>query len=287
MNPFFWGLSSALGWGTADFVARLSGRAVGPISSVFGMLLTGSLLLTLWIVFSGTQLIWVSDGYVWVGLAGLATAAGTWLLYASLSRGPVSVASPAVATFPVFIVLFGLVLGIVPKAEEWAGMVIIMIGVWVVARASHGEVDQTVAGRGGIWLTVVYGIGCSAVMASALLFGREATVHYGEVQTTWLIRLCAFGALVVYMIAMRVRLTLPWRWWPAVSSQGGLDTLGWITFLIGGVGAGAPLTAVGAAPLTVVTVLLAGIFLREPIPLPQWIGILMVVAGGGVLAYFG
>ena len=63
--------------------------------------------------------------------------------------------------------------------------------------------------------------------------------------------------------------------------------MGWITFLIGGGGAGAPLTAVGAAPLTVVTVLLAGIFLREPIPLSQWIGILMVVAGGGVLAYFG
>lgn len=287
MNPFVWGLGSALTWGSADFIARLSGRAIGPVSSVFGMLFAGTVLLTLWIVLSDAPLVWESGGYVWVGLSGLATAGGTWLLYASLSRGPVSVASPLVASFPVFIVLGGLILGIVPKTEEWVGMIIVMAGVWVVARNGHGDIDQTVAGRGGIGLTVVYGLTASLVMASALLFGREASIYYGEVQTTWLIRVCALVSFGVYIVVMRLRLSLPWRWWAAVGSQGALDTVGWITFLVGGVGAGAPLAAVGAAPLTVVTVLLARFVLKESIPVAQWMGILLVVIGGGVLAYFG
>ena len=287
MNPFFWGLGSAVTWGSADFVARISGRAIGPVSSVFGMFLAGSIMLSLWIVLADVPLVWVSDGYVWAALAGACTAAGTWLLYASLSRGPVSVASPLVASFPVFIVLGGLVLGIVPKTEEWVGMIVVMAGVWIVARTGHGEVDQTVAGRGGLWLTVVYGLSASLVMAMALLFAREASVHYGEIQTTWFVRIFAFVSFGLYIAVLRLRLSVPIRWWPAVASQGALDTAGWIIFLIGGVGAGAPLAAVGAAPLTVVTVLLARIILKEAIPIGQWAGIFFVVLGGVVLAYFG
>ena len=286
MNPFLWGLGSALTWGSADFVARISGRAIGPVSSVFGMFLAGTTMLTLWVMLSDVPLVWVEGGYLWTLLSGVSTAGGTWLLYASLSRGPVSIASPLVASFPVFIVLGGLVLGIVPKTEEWIGMLVVMAGVWVVARTGHGDVDETVAGRGGIWLTVVYGLSASLVMALALLFGREATVYYGEIQATWMIRVCALAAFGLYIVVMRVRLSLPLRWWPAVASQGALDTAGWITFLIGGVGAGAPLAAVGAAPLTVVTVLLARFVLKEAIPVAQWLGILLVVIGGAVLAYF-
>ena len=287
MNPFLWGLGSAVTWGSADFVARVSGRAIGPVSSVFGMFFSGAILLTLWILLSDHALVWGWTGVVWVVLSGLATAGGTWLLYASLSRGPVSVASPLVASFPVFIVIGGLILGIVPKTEEWIGMIVVMAGIWVVARTGHGDIDQTVAGRGGIGLTVIYGLGASLVMASALLFGREASIYYGEIQTTWLIRLCAFVAFGLYILVLRIRLSLPLRWWPAVGSQGALDTIGWITFLVGGVGAGAPLAAVGAAPLTVVTVMLARFVLKEAIPLAQWAGILLVVIGGGILAYFG
>ena len=251
------------------------------------MFFSGSVLLTLWIVLINEPLTWDRGGYIWVVLSGLSTAAGTWLLYASLSRGPVSVASPLVASFPVFIVLGGLMLGIIPKTEEWIGMLVVMAGVWVVARTGHGEIDQTVAGRGGIWLTVVYGLGASLVMAAALMFAREASVYYGEIQTTWLVRVCSLVSFGLYIAIVRMRLSLPWRWWPAVGSQGALDTAGWITFLVGGVGAGAPLAAVGAAPLTVVTVLLARFLLKETIPVAQWLGIVLVVVGGGILAYFG
>ena len=42
MNPALWGMLTALGWGSADFIARFSGRALGPERSLFGMLAVGS-----------------------------------------------------------------------------------------------------------------------------------------------------------------------------------------------------------------------------------------------------
>ena len=49
----------------------------------------------------------------------------------------------------------------------------------------------------------------------------------------------------------------------------------------------APLAAVGSAPVAVFTVLLARVFLREAVPPKQWLGIGLVAAAGGALAYLG
>ena len=46
MNPGFLGLGTALSWGTSDFMARLSGRAVGPGRTLLAVFAISSLLLT-------------------------------------------------------------------------------------------------------------------------------------------------------------------------------------------------------------------------------------------------
>ena len=47
MNPAIFGTFTALSWGSADFIARFSGRALGHETAVFGMLAVSAPVLTL------------------------------------------------------------------------------------------------------------------------------------------------------------------------------------------------------------------------------------------------
>ncbi len=282
MSPVAWGLMSALGWGTADFVARLSGRALGPANAVLGMFLFGTVGLSAWIAIARTPVSLPADGLIWVALSGLGVMAATLLLYAALSRGPVAVAAPVSSSYPAFLALAAPLLGIFPSPVQWLVMATTMAGVWIVARGGRGT-----AASDGVSLTVLLALGAAILIAVTVLAAREAAAIYGALVALWLSRLVSLACLVVFIAASRTRARLPLRWWPALALQGVLDTGAFLTLLFGSAGSGAALAAVASAPFAVVTVVLARIFLREPIPARQWAGIAVVSVSVGVLAYSG
>ena len=100
MNPVAWGILTALSWGSADFVARLTGRAIGPAHALLGMMLFGSLALSLWVALTRPPLVWATQGLPWLIAASLGILAGTLLFYAALARGPVAVAAPLTSRAP-------------------------------------------------------------------------------------------------------------------------------------------------------------------------------------------
>ena len=114
---------------------------------------------------------------------------------------------------------------------------------------------------------------------------REAVPIYGALQVTWVGRGISLIVLIGFMMVTHTQVNMPVRWWPAVIAQGVLDTGGMIAIFEGSVGDGAPLASVGAAPVSIIVVILARVFLRERIPPIQWAGIGLVVAAGAGLAY--
>jgi drug/metabolite transporter (DMT)-like permease len=284
MNPLFWGFASAACWGTSNFAARLTGRAIGPLNSLMAMNLIGVLAMSLWLWLREAPLVWEETGLHWLLLIGIGNAMAMLSLYAGLSRGPVSIASPVVASSPAFVVAGGLLLGIVPTAVQLIGMAGIMAGVLIVARSGHRESGLR-PGESGIALTVIYGLGAAILFACSLYMAREAVPVYGALQVAWVGRGISFFILGGFMLATRTRVNMPMRWWPALVAQGFLDTAGMIAIFEGSVGNGAPLASVGAAPVAIIVVILARIFLRERIPAIQWLGIGLVVAAGAGLAY--
>jgi hypothetical protein len=46
MSTALWGVLSALGWGSADFIARFTGRKLGITVALFGMIAVGAVALT-------------------------------------------------------------------------------------------------------------------------------------------------------------------------------------------------------------------------------------------------
>ena len=287
MNPVLWGLVAALGFGLANFIARLSARAIGPSNSLLGSMVFGliGLSLTMWVWQDFVP--WHAEALLSIIAAGIGFMIAELLFYVALNRGPVSIAAPISSCFPVFVVAGALMLGIFPTVLQWFAMAGTMVGVLMVARTSR-EATQVGAPAGqGPYPTVFLSLGSAAIGSAALLIARAASAVYGEVQAMAFIRIVNFLALFVVMVAARRRFRLPLRWWPVLALQGLLDVGAFVALLSGLAGEGAALASVATAPYAVITVLLALVFLKEGVPAKQWTGILLVALSVAVLAYVG
>ncbi len=81
MNPALWGLATALSWGSADFIARFTGRALGPQTALLGMLGASAVILSLIFWHSAVPLVRDPSGWWLILLTGLGIMTATLLLY--------------------------------------------------------------------------------------------------------------------------------------------------------------------------------------------------------------
>ena len=287
MTPVLWGLVAALGFGLANFIARLTARAIGPSNSLLGSMAFGLIGLSVAVWLSQDFVPWHPKAMLSIIAAGIGFMIAELLFYVGLNRGPVSIVAPISSCFPVFVVAGALMLGIFPTGLQWAAMAGTMAGVLVVARMGRGATQVGVPDDQSPYPTVLLGLGSAAIGAAALLTARAASTFYGEIQAMWFIRIVNFFALLVFMVAARRKFRLPLRWWPVLALQGLLDVGSFIALLSGLAGDGAALASVASAPYAVITVLLALVFLKEGIPAKQWIGILLVAVSVAFLAAVG
>ncbi|MEE8246661.1 MAG: DMT family transporter [Alphaproteobacteria bacterium] len=284
MNPALWGLVTALGWGSADFIARFTGRALGHESALLGMLGISALVFVFLLWVSGTPLVLDVSGWWLLLLTGLGVMVATLLLYWGLARGPVTLVAPLVGTYPALNVAFAVALGVRPSLLGWAAMLAVMVGVLVVARAARSFEDPAVYTRAHLRKTIMIALVSSLIFAATLAAAQEAARVYGELQTVvtarWISVLCCLGLFLLRREAPR----LPLRWWPILTLQGLLDGGAYLTLVAGGQGAGGEIAIVVSSGFGVVTVLLARVFLREAMTWAQWGGIVMIVGGVAVLS---
>ena len=288
MSPVTWGALVALSLGVSGIVARIVGRAIGPLPSILGNFVAGLLALVLWFLITGDPILWRLDGAHWLLAAAAPFTITSLLFYVAYSRGPVSVAAPLLGSYPVFVIFGVLALGIYPSAIQWAAMALVMLGIGIVARSGRGAAAEQPTGVGGLPLTIVIALGAAFLMGAGIMAAREASAIYGTVQLLLTVRV--FGVALLLMIlagallSRRTNTRFPLRWWPVLAAVGVLDVGAVLALLIATQGEGAAIGAVASSPYAVITVLLAWIILREPIPLRQWGGILLVVVGIGILA---
>jgi drug/metabolite transporter (DMT)-like permease len=302
MNPALWGVLTALGWGTADFIARFSGRALGHGVALAGMLAASALMLT----GIALDLPWRWDRDAWwlVGLSGLGIAGATLLLYWGLARGPVTVVSPIVGAYPAFNLLLAVALGARPPALAWAAMAVVMIGVAVVAAASGAlpgggrrrlrltalvalslDPDAATAGTRALRVTIGIALASSLAFAFAIAALGEAAVRYGELQAVFAGRWVSLAAMVLYIaLTRRGPPRISGRWWPILALQGVLDGGAYVALALGAQGPEAVAAVVVASAFAAVTVVLARAVLKEPMTVPQWGGVVLIVAGVAVLS---
>lgn len=283
MTPALWGLATALGWGSADFIARFTSRAMGHETALLGMLGVGALILPLILWHAGLPLHWDPAGAPFLVLTGVGVMVATLLLYWGLARGPVTVVAPIVSGYPALNLVLALALGTRPTPLQWAAMAAVMLGVITVAASarsfeSGGYTAKQL--RGTVAIALASSVGFALTIAAA----QTAERFYGDLQTVCMARWISLLAIVVVFAFRRRAPRLPARWWPLVGAQGILDGGAYVALLLGSQGPGSAIAVVVASSFGAVTVVLARLILREAMTWLQWGGIVLVVAGVATLS---
>jgi drug/metabolite transporter (DMT)-like permease len=287
MNAAFWGVAAALGWGGADFVARFTGRKLGPDVAALGMLLAGMTGLTAAVLVLGLPPSGTAFGWLLVLASGTATLIAMLLLYDGLARGPVTIVAPIVGAYPVLNIVFSLLRGARPEALQWAAMAIVLAGVAVVARSAGRFESADGLSSAGIRRSIAVALGSALGFGLALDTAQQTIPVFGELQTVWLGRIVSFVLLAALFAVRRRAPHAPAAWWPLLVLQGVMDAGAYVALLMGGHGPGSEIAVVASSSFSVVTVVLARLFLKEAMSLMQWIGVAAIVGGVAALAALG
>jgi drug/metabolite transporter (DMT)-like permease len=285
----FYGLLTALTWGSADLFARFATRKIGTLRTMLYMQLTGFVLLTLAMRWLGG---WghLADGsgwrpWAWGTFVGLLNAVGNMALYRSFEIGKMSIVAPLSASYPVLTLLLSVMTGERLTLARFLGIALTILGVILVA---HGEtlpddanaIDSTTQpakkrlGVGWALLAaVVYGV-------MFWLLGIRVVPLLGGVPTVWIIRLtCITSAALVILIAGKSLAPPSKKDSPWILGVGVLDTSAYVFNNLGMQLEQVSVVSVLASLYGAVAVGLAALILREPVSRLQWAGILSIFAG--------
>ena len=268
-----WGAGCALSWGVSDIVARFAGRSVGVLVATCTMMTVGAVLIAAAMAAAGEPFDWRLDGIHWLIGIGAGTVIGSILFYHAVTHGPVSLASPVVACYPAIAVPISVALGARPEPVHWVAMVATMAGVWLVARATPtGEGTAPEYAPAVVRRTILYSLIAAATYAASLTAADRAIEIYGPWQTVLIVRLIGFVALGAILL-VRANACASRCGLPVLAAFGLLDTLGHLLLYIGLDLPHGEYAIVASVGYTVVTVVLARIFLREPVSPLQWGGV--------------
>ncbi len=285
----FYGLLTALTWGSADLFARFATRKIGTLRTMLYMQLTGFILLTLAMRWLGG---WghLADGsgwrpWAWGILAGLLNASGTMALYRSFEIGKMSIVAPLSASYPVLTLLLSVMTGERLTLARLLGMALAILGVILVARGETQPDDANKIDSTTQLAKKRLGVGWALTAAVAFgvmfwLLGIRVVPLLGGAPTVWIIRLTSFfyAALVILIagksLAPPARKDAPW-----ILGVGVLDTSAYVFNNLGMQLEQVSVVSVLASLYGAVTVGLAAVILKEPVSRLQWVGILSIFVG--------
>lgn len=276
-----WGAAGALSWGFADFTARFAGRAVGVIPATFGMTTIGAVLIFLYMLIAGEPFIWQWHGIWWMAGTGVLTVLATLTLYEALTKGPVSLGSPVVASYPAIAVPVTMALGTLPSWWQLMAMIATMAGVWLVAWAvarTRGD-ERPEYAKPVVRRALAMAIISALCFAFALLSADKSVEIYGPWETVLAVRIIGVVMLAFFVMGGRGRMVFTRKALPLIVALAFMDSFGHAAVYIGLGQPHGEFAIVTSSAYTVVTVIMARVFLREAVSLAQWGGVLLVVGG--------
>ena len=272
--------SSSLAWGCADFVAGVTCRRLGLITVLFVSQLVGMILLIP--ILTATAAL--RPGLTAWGLAALAgafNAAALTAFYRGLSRGSISIVASMAATEAVIPLGFGLLHGERPSPIASIGIVLALAGVVVAAGASRDEAGAGTS-RASVGLGLVAAV-CFGLFVVAL---RGASHDGGGLWAAAISRGATIALLAAVVPAARANFTLKLRGVDvaAVLAVGVLDVAANVMLALATTRGAISTVGVLSSFYPVVTIVLAGLLLRERLGRLQRLGTIGALAGAVLIA---
>lgn len=272
-----YGLGAALCWGVGDFAITTLARYVGSARSLLYIQVFSLLSWFILIPFFPHELESGTNVWAVAALAGVFHVVGLATTYRAFEIGTLSFVSPIASSFAIVTALMFVVTNNSPEALALAGIVLLVCGIVVVTRSTGGAEKTTIRG-------------VPEAVASALCFGIMFWIMdvyvsgpLGSVAPLILLKVMASTFSAAYVARSKFE--------PAAESPGLrtlmgialvaalLDTMAWVSYLLGFEhNHGAIVTAL-ASLFSVVTIVLAGVFLKERLNRYQWVGVGIVLVG--------
>lgn len=271
------GLAAALCWGLGDFAITTLARFVGTARCLLYIQLFS---LASWIILLAVFPHQATGGvnpWLLAALAGVFHVVGLATTYRAFEIGTLSFVSPIASSFAIVTTLMFMIAGDAPPLMALLGIVLLTIGIIVVTRSTPAEGPITLKG-------------VPEAIGSAIAFGIMFWLIYayvkeplGDVYPLILLKVMATTFASGY-VARSPRIVVDGV--PPRSKLIGIallaalfDTLAWVSYLFGyKENHGAVVTAV-ASLFSVVTIVLAGVFLKERLNKLQWVGVAVVLGG--------
>jgi drug/metabolite transporter (DMT)-like permease len=291
------GLSAALGWGVADYMARFATRRVGAFRALMFMQLVGFLVLTVGIAATGH---WTRffpafrwSIWAWIVLTSVISVFGALALYRSFEVGVLALVSPIAASYPALTVLLSVITGERLTRAHAAGVATVIFGVILAAlalpsaaSAPNSAISETEAIspsdhrrhmlRGVPW-----------ALAAALAFGVNYWILgfrvmpvFGGLASVWVIRLVSFLVLALLARPLRQSTAIPrgsTAW--LIFFIGLADTAGFIANNLAFKQEQIAIATVLSSLYGVVTLFFAAAFLHERLGRRQWAGVALIFVG--------
>ncbi len=271
-------LTSAIVWGSGDFSGGFASRRASQYHVLALSALSGIVLLVA--LAAWQREIWPTPaGWAWAALGGVSGALGIACLYRALSMGHAASVAPTTAvTAAVLPVVVGALSAGLPAANQLAGFVVAVPGIWLVSASGPAGAGGQRVSRPELLLSVLAGLGFGG------FFVFIGQVPHGYIYTPLVIAR-ALTLLTGLLLILGRRLPLPsLSSSPVALLAGVLDAGGNIFYVLARQYTRLDVAAVLASLYPAATVLLAWLVLHEHISRRQWIGAALCVVAVALIA---
>ncbi|HVN09100.1 MAG TPA: DMT family transporter [Patescibacteria group bacterium] len=281
------GLSAAICWGLADFIARYSSKRIGAYRTLFYMQVAGLAFASAWSMAAdqggGMGALARGAREHWRLAAFLGASSGLSMLafYSALEHGTLSIVAPIASSYPALTVLLAYASGERLTAMRAAGVALTLGGVVLASIPENSFAGNTGAETRvlapGVLLAMVCALGFGVTYWA---LGFYAIAAWGALGTVWTQRLSTVAWLGATVVPLRRSIAPPAGngWW-LVIVVGVLDAFGFVLSNRGFEREQVGVVTVLGSLFGAVTLLLAFVVLRERLSRRQWAGVALIFAG--------
>ena len=280
------GMSSALVFGSADFLGGLASKRISPLRVTAIAAAVGLVVLLAFYPLLGG--VWSASALLWGGLSGVSGALAISLLYACLAIGPMSILSPVTAVVSAVVPA---AVGIFVRHDHFGVLGYVAIALALIAVIFVGFVRDARAVRPtvrGLAMAVASGvfIGLFLVLIDLTPDDSGIVPLIANRGVNSIIMITTVGILGL-VARRRGKAATSGGWRPGIRlaiACGIVDAVANCGLLLGIRVGDLTVIAVLTALYPAGTIILAAIVLRERIAIVQYVGLALAIAAGALLA---
>jgi drug/metabolite transporter (DMT)-like permease len=272
-------LGACLSFGISDFVAGVTTRTIANLSVLVVSQVVGLVVIAAIVVAAGDGMP-PADFVPYALGAGAVGAIGVGAFWRGLAVGTISIVTPIAAAAALIPTGVALASGERPGAIQLAGMLLVLGGVVLVARAPAQEGET--GGRARMAAGAGFGLVAAVCFGSVVILLDEAS-HAGILWTALVARVGAVVLVVGAALAVRHRVQVPRNRMGTVVAIGVLDLSANVFMAAATTRGYLSIAAVLISLHVVVTIGLARIVLREQLIGIQRVGVLAAVVGAAIV----